>query len=128
MATQNFAKSGKKIGHNTGFCLDLGGAGWFNASNGQGKPAILWTCSGDRNQQWYVGVALSGSTINSRALQAGDVLAVAGKAGTFVWNGSALISQDGGGLVASGGGNIVASGAGNLVASGGGNIVTAKSN
>ena len=139
MSTQNFAMWGNnKIGHNSGYCVDLSGAGWFNQNNGGNRPVILWTCSGDRNRQWAGGARnqqwFAGSeprsVISTASLGRGGVVAVVGKPGTFRWTGSALVGNDGASLIGNDGstlvavdrsGRMVAAGGGNMVAAGGGN-------
>ena len=39
-----------------GLCLDVSGA-----STANGAPVIQWTCSGNANQQWQIGVQVSSS-------------------------------------------------------------------
>ena len=122
--TQNFAFSGTLIRHHTGYCVDLEGGGWWGG-NGSNQRAILFPCDASKNNQtWYRGGTPTAS-VSSRTLARGTVLAIAGKPGSWTWNGVSavpLVASGGGNLVASGGGNLVASGGGNLVASGGGNL------
>lgn len=133
VSTQNFAFwSGSRIGHNTGYCVDLSGSGWFGQNNGGGKPAVLWSCHGARNQQWFAGGALRPRLALS-SLRVGDKVTLVGKPGVWTWNGSALIGNDGStlvgndgaSLVAAGGGNLISVVSGSLVAAGGGNLVAA---
>lgn len=125
-STQNFAFwSGNRIGHNTGYCMDLSGAGWFGQSNGGGKPVVLWSCHGARNQQWFAGRQAPARSIATSSLRAGDRVAIAGQQGTYTWNGSSLIGNDGSTMVAAGGGNIISITNGQMVAAGGGNMVAA---
>ena len=139
VATQNFAFwANNKIGHNSGYCVDLSGAGWFNQNNGGNKPVILWPCSGDRNRQWAGGArnqqwfagSQPRSSVATWSLPRGAVVTAVGKAGTFRWNGSSLVGNDGASLIGNDGstlividrsGNMVAAGGGNMVAAGGGN-------
>ena len=114
-STQNFAFSGMLIKHNSGYCMNLSGAGWFGIQDAVGKPAILWDCQSNAyNEQFYRGNSPA-QTVNTNSLPRGAHIAVAGRIGTYVWNGDMKT------LVAQGGGNLVAQGGGNLVAQGGGN-------
>ncbi|MCC7054286.1 MAG: RICIN domain-containing protein [Gemmatimonadaceae bacterium] len=135
VATQNFAVwANSKIGHNSGYCVDLSGAGWFGQNNGGNRPVILWPCSGDRNRQWAGGARnqqwFAGSaprtSIATAALRRGAVVAIAGRPGTYTWNGSSLVGNDGASLIGNDGSTLIAvNAAGQMVAAGGGNMVAA---
>ena len=68
-ALQNFAfGDGNKIGHNTGYCLDLKGGiagGVATAIPFVNQPAVLWTCHGGDNQKWFKAEFRSGANIPS---------------------------------------------------------------
>lgn len=120
--TQNFAFSGNTIKHNTGYCVDLKGAGWYNLNDGQNKPVILWSCNGGRNQAWFRGGSPAHS-ISTAGLRPGTTLVVVGQPGTFVWNGSQIVSDNGGGVISHNGGNVIGQNGASVLSHNGGNII-----
>lgn len=114
---QNFAFwTNDRMGHNSGYCVDLKGAGWFGQNNGHGKPVVLWTCkAGERNQQWFAGGGVR-SRIAVSSLRAGSRVIIAGRPGIWTWNGSALIGNDGSTLIGNDGSTLVGNDGASLVA------------
>jgi hypothetical protein len=94
-------------------CIDLrGGAHPMYVGN---QDAILYTCNGQAQQQFYPGV----STMGSGGMSPGTMSPI--QPGPF----TLMISQDGSGVIAQGAGNVIAQGAGNVIAQGAGNVIAA---
>lgn len=121
VSTQNFALwDGNRIGHNTGYCVDLRGSGWFGHNNGGAKPVVLWSCRGGRNQQWFAASRGPQPSVAVAALKKGARLSIVGVQGGATWDGANLIGNDGSTLTVVAG-SIVAAGGGKIVTAGGGN-------